>query len=88
LSEQRSIQYGFNPVGFRDIPGITPPNNLVAQGVVGTVTVDVSGTSDVIDVTGVTATSAVGSVTIIDDAGTFDSTNETLDSTAQTYDEG
>jgi hypothetical protein len=88
LSEQRSIQYGFNPVGFRDIPGITPPNNLVAQGVVGTVTVDVSGTSDVIDVTGVTATGAVGSVTIIDDAGTFDSTNETLDSTAQTYDEG
>ena len=39
LTEQREIQYGYDPVGFRDIPGITPPNNLVATGFVGTVTV-------------------------------------------------
>tara|TARA_R100001443_G_scaffold47021_2_gene59728 strand:- start:345 stop:668 length:324 start_codon:yes stop_codon:yes gene_type:complete len=39
LTEQRSIQYGFDPVGFRDIEGITPPNNLTATGSVGTVTV-------------------------------------------------
>ena len=39
LTEQRSIQYGFDPVGFRDIEGITPPNNLTAIGSVGTVTV-------------------------------------------------
>jgi hypothetical protein len=37
LAEQRAFQYGFNPVGFRDIPGITPDNALVATGGVGTV---------------------------------------------------
>ena len=30
LTEQREIQYGYDPVGFRDIPGITPSNNLTA----------------------------------------------------------
>lgn len=39
LTEQRSIQYGFDPVGFRDIEGVTPPNSLTAIGGVGTVTV-------------------------------------------------
>ena len=39
LTEQRSIQYGFDPVGFRDIDGITPPNKLTAIGGVGAVTV-------------------------------------------------
>ena len=39
LTEQRSIQYGFDPVGFRDIDGITPPNKLTAIGSVGAVTV-------------------------------------------------
>ena len=42
LTEQRDIQYGFNPVGFRDIDGITPPNNLVATGFVGTTTVEIT----------------------------------------------
>ena len=37
LDAQRAFQYGFNPVGFRDIPGITPDNALVATGGVGTV---------------------------------------------------
>ena len=42
LSEQRAIQHGYNPVGFREIPGITPANNLVPVGAVGTVTVVIS----------------------------------------------
>ena len=43
---------------------------------------------DVVNLTGLGATTAIGSVSVIDDAGTWDSTGETLDSTAQTYDEG
>jgi len=90
LTEQRSIQHGYNPVGFRDIPGVTPANNLVAQGGIGTVTIttttSVSGVT--VSPTGVQGAVSINSVTVIDDAGTFDSTNETLDSTAQTYDEG
>ena len=46
LPEQRAIQHGYNPVGFRDIPGVTPPNNLVAQGEVGTVTITISDTGN------------------------------------------
>ncbi len=42
LAEQRAIQTGWNPVGFQDIAGISPPNNLVATGSVGTVTVTTS----------------------------------------------
>jgi len=89
LDEQRDIQYGYDPVGFRDIPGITPANNLVAQGEVGTVTVTISDTgNETVNATGLAGTSAVGSVTVIDDAATFDSTSITLDSTSQTFDEG
>jgi len=39
LEGQRSFQYGFNPVGFNEIPGITPANDLVGTGSVGNVTV-------------------------------------------------
>ncbi len=39
LPEQRAVQWGWNPVGFAYIPGLSPPDNLVAQGSVGTVTV-------------------------------------------------
>ena len=89
LDEQRDIQYGYDPVGFRDIPGITPANNLVAQGEVGTVTVTISDTgNETVNATGLAGTSAVGSVTVVDDAATFDSTSITLDSTSQTFDEG
>jgi len=42
LPEQRAIQHGYNPVGFRDIPGVTPPNNLVAESGVGTVSIVIS----------------------------------------------
>ena len=87
LNSERAIQYGFNPVGFKDIPGISPRNNLVAEGGVGTVTVDVSGTSDVINVTGVAATGTVGAATV-SVAPRFDSTSVTLDSTSDTFDEG
>jgi len=86
LSEQRAIQHGYNPVGFRDIPGITPANNLVALGQVGVVVVNPEDSEDF--VTGITAIGTVGSVTVIDDAATFDSTSTTLDSTSQTFDEG
>ena len=47
LTEQREIQYGYDPVGFRDIPGITPRNNLTALGEVGSVTVTISDTGGV-----------------------------------------
>jgi len=64
LVEERSIQYGFNPVGFNNIPGVTPPNNLAPVGEIGTVTI----TSGVVPVeidkvypTGVPATASVGS---------------------------
>ena len=38
LINQRSFQYGFNPVGFKTIPGMIEENDLVATGQVGTVT--------------------------------------------------
>ena len=41
LSEQRNIQYGFNPVGLKFDGGLTP-NNLVATGSVGSVTVNIT----------------------------------------------
>jgi len=65
LDEQRDIQYGYDPVGFRDIPGITPPNNLVAQGEVGTVTITISDTgNETVNATGSVGTSGIGSVTV------------------------
>jgi hypothetical protein len=65
LPEQRAIQHGYNPVGFQDIPGITPPNNLVAQGEVGTVTITISDTgNETVNATGSAGTSAIGSVTV------------------------
>jgi len=89
LDEQRDIQYGYDPVGFKDITGVTPPNNLVAEGQVGSVTITFSDTgNEIVVVTGLAGTGTVGSVTVIDDAATFDSTSITLDSTSQTFDEG
>ena len=66
------------------------PNTVALSGGVGTVTVNSSGTDTDVTVnpTGVSASSAIGSVTVVGDAGTWDSTGETSDSTAQTYDEG
>ena len=86
LDSERAIQTGYNPVGFKEIEGITPPNNLVAVGAVGTVVVN--EIDNQVSLTGVAGSAAVGSVTVIDDAATFDSTSITLDSTSQTFDEG
>jgi hypothetical protein len=66
LAEQRNIQYGFNPVGFNSIPGITPLSNLAPVGAIGTVTVtgvinpDVS--ANIAYPTLVALTSSVGAV--------------------------
>ena len=35
LQGQRVIQYGWAPVGFRNVPGVTPPDNLQANGQAG-----------------------------------------------------
>ena len=65
LTEQRSIQHGYNPVGFREILGITPANNLVADGEVGTVTITTSDSgNDDITPSGIVANALMGSVTI------------------------
>ena len=40
LAEQRAVQWGWNPVGFNYQEGLSPPNNLVAVGSVGTVEVN------------------------------------------------
>jgi hypothetical protein len=57
LAEQRDLQYGFRPVGFKDIPGVTPPNALVANGQVGTV-----GFPQTVAVTGSSSTISAGTV--------------------------
>jgi hypothetical protein len=91
LPEQRSIQHGYNPVGFRDIPGVTPPNTLGADGEVGVVTITTSDSgNDDITPSGVNANAFVGSVTVnpTATAASFDSTSVTLDSTTDTFDEG
>jgi len=65
LSEQRSIQHGFNPVGFQEISGLTPPNNLAPIGEVGTVTIVLN--SNIVYPTGIPATASVGSVSVSGD---------------------
>ena len=61
LSEQRAVQWGWDPVGFSGIPGLSPLSNLAAIGSVGTVTI---GTTETETLTGVSATASVGSVAI------------------------
>jgi len=72
--ESRAL-YGFDPVGSE---------GTLMTASVGRVSVT---TTEVEAVTGVSATGAVGSVTV-SVAATFDSTSITLDSTSQTFDEG
>ena len=67
LSEQRSIQYGFNPVGFVSISGITPSNNLAPVGEIGTVTVIGIVNPDAQDIAyaaGLPVTSSIGTVSV------------------------
>ena len=59
LVNQRTFQYGFNPVGFKTVPGIVEENDLVATGQVGTVTLFFPKTL------GSEATGQVGDVTVI-----------------------
>lgn len=54
---QRNIQYGFNPVGLKNINGITQQNDLVATGQVGTV-----GFPATVAVTGEVATFSTGTL--------------------------
>ena len=60
LTEQRAFQYGFNPVGFKEIPGIIDKNDLVATGSVGTVNVFIPPIP-----LGSSATGSVGTVTVV-----------------------
>jgi len=59
LDNQRAVQYGFSPVGFRTIPGLIEENDLVATGQVGTVTIFFPETL------GTQGTGQVGNVTVI-----------------------
>ena len=59
LDAQRGTQYGFNPVGFKEISGVTPDNDLVATGAVGTVTIFFP------QHVGSQATGSVGTVTVV-----------------------
>ena len=59
LAEQRAFQYGFNPVGFKPLPGLIDENDLVATGQVGTVGFPVT-----VALTGVVSTTAVGTVAL------------------------
>ena len=74
LPEERSIQHGFNPVGFNSIPGITPPNNLAPVGEIGTVTVtgviNSDAATDVAYPSVNSATASVGSATVTTPAET------------------
>jgi len=58
LTEQRAFQYGFNPVGFKTLPGLLEENDLLATGSVGTVTVFLPKTL------GTQALGGVGTVTV------------------------
>jgi hypothetical protein len=91
LEGQRSIQYGWNPVGFRSIPGISPSDNLEASTFIGQVVIQVGGSSSgaIVLPTGVSAAGEInGVVVVVAAVPSFDSTSTTLDSTADTFDEG
>ena len=76
LSEQRSFQYGFNPVGFSDHLNLFDSNNLVASGAISGVTIGGDATSSdtetetevdsspTASLTGFGIAGSVGSVTI------------------------
>ena len=85
LEAERNVTYGFNPVGSPSQPYF-PVSKTEALGQVGSVQILVNGENDGI-VTGVQATTSVGSVTV-SSATSFDSTSITLDATTNTFDEG
>jgi|MDTC01.3.fsa_nt_gb hypothetical protein len=80
LSIERSTQYGFNPVGFRFIEGVTPPNKLAPEGQIGSVTITVTDfVGNTANVNGVQGDSSVGTVDI-----TIPDENETVRVTGET----
>tara|TARA_Y100001972_G_scaffold56652_1_gene69717 strand:- start:3029 stop:3487 length:459 start_codon:yes stop_codon:yes gene_type:complete len=85
LEAERNVTYGYNPVGSPTQPYF-PTSKTEALGQVGSVQILVNGENDGI-VTGVQATTSVGSVTV-SSATSFDSTSITLDATTNTFDEG
>jgi hypothetical protein len=66
LTEERGIQWGFNPVGTpnRDY---SPSANIQATGQVGSVSINPTESTDAINLSGVGATSGVGSISINED---------------------
>lgn len=60
LPEQRTIQYGWGPVGFKEVSGVTPPNDLVANGQVGVVNIFFPPVP-----LGIAVTGSVGTVTVV-----------------------
>ena len=88
LVSSRNIQWGWDPVGGGSDEALSQPNNLKALTSVGVVTVVTDTSLDGVSLTGVSATSSVGSVTTTGAIPSFDSTAVTLDSTTDTFDEG
>ena len=66
LTEERGIQWGFNPVGTpnRDY---SPSANIQATGQVGSVSINPTESTDAINLSGVSATSSVGSISVNED---------------------
>lgn len=74
---------------FVGVPLVEKPSLITPQafGKVGVVAVNVPVSNVNVNVTGLSATMSVGSASIVGN-GTFDNTTSTLDSTAQTFDQG
>lgn len=77
--ESRAL-FGFNPVG-------NPAQFMVGSAGQVTVNTDIIIGSVTVFAAGFVSSSNVGSVSVVVNATTFDSTAETLDSTLQTFDE-
>tara|TARA_R110001592_G_scaffold346620_1_gene639319 strand:- start:206 stop:943 length:738 start_codon:yes stop_codon:yes gene_type:complete len=81
LVAERSVQYGFNPVGYNDYNNFVP-NNLVVIGGVGVVTIIESNSTDTVTLSGLSATTAINSVIIADSGSTDTATLSGMTATA------
>jgi len=66
LEAERNVTYGYNPVGSPTQPYF-PKSNTEALGQVGSVTINPSSNPDAINLSGVGATSGVGSISVNED---------------------
>jgi len=66
LEAERNVTYGYNPVGSPTQPYF-PKSNTEALGQVGSVTINPSSNPDAINISGVGATSGVGSISVNED---------------------